>query len=78
MALLVTLFLVLVNIFNAITNNSPKADGLNALQVSKKLPIFTPKILWKWKSEKFILVLFDDTSSFSKFMNENEENKKKL
>merc|ERR1719361_2189119 len=32
MALLVTLFLVLVNIFNAITNNSPKADGLNALQ----------------------------------------------
>ena len=38
MALLVTLFLVLVNIFNAITNNSPKADGLNALQVSKKYP----------------------------------------
>ena len=33
MALLVTLFLVLVNIFNAITTNSPKADGLNALQV---------------------------------------------
>ena len=32
MALLVTLFLVLVNIFNAITTNSPKADGLNALQ----------------------------------------------
>lgn len=35
MALLVTLFLVLVNIFNAITTNSPKADGLNALQVRK-------------------------------------------
>ncbi len=35
MALLVTLFLVLVNIFNAITTNSPKADGLNALQVKK-------------------------------------------
>ena len=34
MALLVTLFLILVNFFNAITNNSPKADGLNALQVS--------------------------------------------
>ena len=32
MALLITLFLVLVNIFNAITTNSPKADGLNALQ----------------------------------------------
>ena len=36
MALLVTLFLVLVNIFNAITTNSPKADGLNALQVSRQ------------------------------------------
>ena len=34
MGLLVTLFLILVNFFNAITNNSPKADGLNALQVS--------------------------------------------
>ena len=34
MALLVTLFLVLVNIFNAITTNSPKADGLNAIQAS--------------------------------------------
>ena len=32
MALLITLFLVLVNIFNAITTDSPKADGLNALQ----------------------------------------------
>ena len=42
MALLVTLFLVLVNIFNAITNNSPKADGLNALQVSKKYPFQFP------------------------------------
>ena len=37
MALLVTLFLVLVNIFNAITTNSPKADGLNALQVRQHL-----------------------------------------
>ena len=44
----------------------------------KNVPISTPKILWKWKSEKFILVLFDDTSSSSKFMNENEENKKTL
>ena len=44
MALLVTLFLVLVNIFNAITNNSPKADGLNALQVSKKYPFPLQKI----------------------------------
>ena len=79
MALLVTLFLVLVNIFNAITNNSPKADGLNALQVSKKYPFqFPSNVEFLWKSEKFILVLFDDTSSSSKFMNENEENKKTL
>ena len=39
MALLVTLFLVLVNIFNAITTNSPKADGLNALQVRQRLTV---------------------------------------
>ena len=38
MALLVTLFLVLVNIFNATTTNSPKADGLNALQVESVRP----------------------------------------
>ena len=29
MALLVTLFLVLVNIFNSVTANSPKAEGKN-------------------------------------------------
>ena len=45
MALLVTLFLVLVNIFNAITNNSPKADGLNALQVSKKFTYFSSPLM---------------------------------
>ena len=33
MTLLVTLFLVLVNIFNAITTNSPKAEGLTAIEV---------------------------------------------
>ena len=47
MALLVTLFLVLINIFNAITNNSPKADGLNALQVGiiiLKNGILLPKL----------------------------------
>ena len=32
-ALLVTLFLVLVNIFNAITSNMPKAEGLTAIEV---------------------------------------------
>ena len=54
MALLVTLFLVLVNIFNAITTNSPKADGLNALQVREKYkkadhrhpPPRPPHLLW--------------------------------
>ena len=46
MALLVTLFLVLVNIFNAITTNSPKADGLNALQAWVIACIFF--IFGKW------------------------------
>ena len=29
MALLITLFLVLVNIFNSVTTNTPKAEGKN-------------------------------------------------
>ena len=32
MALLVTLFLVLVNIFNSVTTNTPKAEGLTAIE----------------------------------------------
>ena len=32
MALLVTLFLVLVNIFNSVTANAPKAEGLTAVE----------------------------------------------
>eukprot|EP00095_Tigriopus_kingsejongensis_P003782 snap_masked-scaffold155_size301336-processed-gene-1.3 protein:Tk03782 transcript:snap_masked-scaffold155_size301336-processed-gene-1.3-mRNA-1 annotation:"histidine kinase" len=44
MALLVTLFLVLVNIFNAITTNSPKADGLNALQVEYSVILLQLKL----------------------------------
>ena len=32
MALLITLFLVLVNIFNTITTNIPKAEGLTAIE----------------------------------------------
>merc|ERR1719154_736036 len=32
MALLVTLFLLLVNIFNTITTNTPKAEGLTAIE----------------------------------------------
>ena len=31
MTLLVTLFLVLINIFNAITNNSPNVEGLSSI-----------------------------------------------
>merc|ERR1712130_986805 len=33
MALLITLFLVLVNIFNNVTTNSPKAEGLTAIEI---------------------------------------------
>ena len=33
MALLITLFLVLVNIFNNVTTNSPKAQGLTAIEI---------------------------------------------
>merc|ERR1719384_2871191 len=33
MALLVTLFLVLVNIFNTVTTNTPKAEGLTAIEI---------------------------------------------
>ena len=32
MALLVMLFLVLVNIFNTVTTNTPKAEGLTAIE----------------------------------------------
>ena len=32
MSLLVTLFLVLVNIFNSVTANAPKAEGLTAVE----------------------------------------------
>ena len=33
MALLITLFLVLVNIFNNVNTNSPKAEGLTAIEM---------------------------------------------
>ena len=32
MALLVTLFLVFLNIFNTVTTNTPKAEGLTAIE----------------------------------------------
>ena len=33
MALLITVFLVLINIFNNITTNSPKSEGLTAIEI---------------------------------------------
>ena len=39
MTLLVTVFLVLVNIFNTITTNIPKAEGLTGKQKMKIIPI---------------------------------------
>ena len=44
MALLVTLFLVLVNIFNSVTGNAPKAEGLTAVET--------------WVNIKIILIFF--------------------
>ena len=38
MTLLVTVFLVLVNIFNTITTNIPKAEGLTGKQKMKMIP----------------------------------------
>ena len=43
MALLVTLFLVLVNIFNSVTANSPKAEGKET-QHKTLQPTFSPFI----------------------------------
>ena len=39
MALLVTLFLVLVNIFNSVTANAPKSEGLTAVETWVKMCI---------------------------------------
>ena len=44
MALLITLFLVLVNIFNTVTSNTPKAEGKT---ICKKVG---PVKLWKKKT----------------------------
>ena len=40
MAVLITVFLVLVNIFNTITTNIPKADGLTAIETYLIASIF--------------------------------------
>ena len=40
MTLLVTIFLVLINIFNTIQTNSPKAEGLTGMLFYEKLTIF--------------------------------------
>ena len=52
MALLVTLFLVLVNIFNSVTGNAPKAEGLTAVETWVILLSFSsvlPYLVSKWK-----------------------------
>ena len=43
MSLLVTLFLVLVNIFNNITTNTPKAEGEKSLKVFEHIYSFLIK-----------------------------------
>ena len=45
MALLVTLFLVLVNIFNSVTANAPKAEGLTAVETWVVMCILASTIL---------------------------------
>ena len=50
MALLVTLFLVLVNIFNTVTTNTPKAEGLTAIEAWYEVCHFLRDVVSKWKS----------------------------
>jgi len=57
MALLITLFLVLINIFNNITTNSPKAEGLTAIEIwmlACILFVFGTHLLYK-KQNRLIL-----------------------
>ena len=56
MALLITLFLVLVNIFNNVTTNTPKAKG-------KQVPLFF--IEYSLPSPGFSDLAFSGRSSFS-------------
>ena len=58
MALLVTLFLVLVNIFNAITTNSPK--GQLRTELSFRIPIHKPEQINKFH---FFISIFQLTGS---------------
>ena len=51
MGLLVTLFLVLVNIFNTVTTNTPKAEGLTAIEAWMLACIlFVCGALFEWVS----------------------------
>ena len=45
MTLLVTVFLVLVNIFNTITTNIPKAEGKNYVNVMKVILMYNVNFL---------------------------------
>ena len=40
MAMLITLFLVLINIFNTVTTNSPNTEGMNAITAWMLVCIF--------------------------------------
>ena len=49
MALLVTLFLVLVNIFNSVTGNAPKAEGLTAVETWVTNPPFSSSAMMSYQ-----------------------------
>ena len=49
MTLLVTIFLVLINIFNTIQTNSPKAEGLTGIYLTRYSPVIQqPFLPSKW------------------------------
>lgn len=63
MALLVTLFLVLVNIFNTVTTNTPKAEGLTAIEAWMLACIlFVFGALTEYAAILFAMGLTDDES----------------
>ena len=52
MALLVTLFLVLVNIFNSVTGNAPKAEGLTAVETWVSQCSFSSSAMMSWRRDE--------------------------
>ena len=64
MALLITLFLVLVNIFNTVTTNTPKAEGLTAIETwMLSCLLFVFGALVGRVSETFLLIIFIDNQN---------------